>query len=357
LKADRMTLPASLNDRWRSTLILKRDVFSTVERGRFATPAGEIDAVLRRLDQIPRWTRPIARHLFDRERRALAAADSLGVGPRLLLAGDNFLVRGFIDGVALHVARPHGDRAYFAAAKLALRRLHRAGVCHNDLAKEQNWLRGTDGQAYLTDFQLAFVFRRRSKIFRVAAYEDLRHLLKHKRSYVPDALTASERRVLAHKSLPTRLWMATGKRVYRLITRGVFGFTDREGGGSRLVRDAPLITAALRRDPRVRDAAVVAFPERRAGTALYAFIESDEPLSERQIQDIVAGCGTKPPERTQVVDAMPRDPSGRVRAEILQLVAMNQVDLIEPLLRDQGERDVMSRIIAGRQNFRDRFAF
>jgi hypothetical protein len=151
--------------------------------------------------------------------------------------------------------------------------------------------------------------------------------------------------------------MATGKRVYRLITRGVFGFTDREGGGPRLVRDAPLITAALQRDPRVRDAAVVAFPERRAGTALYAFIESDEPLSERQIQDIVAGCGTKPLERTQVVDAMPRDPSGRVRAEILQLVAMNQVDLIEPLLRDQGERDVMSRIIAGRQNFRDRFAF
>jgi hypothetical protein len=352
-----MTLPASLNDRWRSTLVLKRDVFSTVERGRFATPAGETDAVLRRLDQIPWWTRPIARHLFERERRALAAADSLGVGPRLLFAEDNFLVRGFIDGVALHVARPYGDRAYFAAAKSALRRLHRAGVCHNDLAKEQNWLRGTDGKAYLTDFQLAFVFRRRGKIFRVAAYEDLRHLLKHKRSYVPDALTASEQQVLARKSLPTRVWMATGKQVYRLITRGVFGFTDREGGGPRLVRDAPLITAALQRDPRVRDAAVVAFPDRRTGTALYAFIESDEPLSERQIQDIVASCDTKPPERTQVVDAMPRDPSGRVRAEILQLVAMNQVDLIEPMLRDQGERDVMSRIIAGRQNFRDRFAF
>ena len=46
-----------------------------------------------------------------------------------------------------------------------------------------------------------------------------------------------------------------------------------------------------------------------------------------------------------------------MRSEILQLVAMNQVDLIEPLLKDQGERDVMSRIIAGRQNFRDRFAF
>jgi hypothetical protein len=352
-----MALSAELSDRWRSTLVLKRDVFSTVERGRFATSTGEIDAVLRRLDQVPWWTQPVARHLFERERRALVAAGSLGVGPRLVFAEDRFLVRAFIDGVALHVARPYGDRAYFAAAKSALRRLHRAGVCHNDLAKEQNWLRGSDGKAYLTDFQLAFVFRRRSKVFRVAAYEDLRHLLKHKRSYVPEALTISERRVLAHKSLPTRLWMATGKRIYRLVTRGVFGFTDREGGGPRLVHDAPLIAAALRRDPRVRDVAVVAYPDRRAGIALYAFIESTDALSERQVQSMVAGCGAKPPECIQLVDAMPRDALERVRSEILQLVAMNQVDLIDPLLKDQGERDVMSRIIAGRQNFRDRFAF
>ena len=102
------------------------------------------------------------------------------------------LVRGFIDGVALHVAKPQGDAAYFRSAKQALRKLHRAGICHNDLAKEQNWLRGTDGSAYLTDFQLAVCFNSRSKLFRIAAYEDLRHLLKHKRSYVPDALTPTE---------------------------------------------------------------------------------------------------------------------------------------------------------------------
>jgi hypothetical protein len=194
-------------------------------------------------------------------------------------------------------------------------------------------------------------------VFRLAAYEDLRHLLKHKRTYVPEALTASERRILARKSLPTRIWMATGKRVYRLITRGVFGFTDREGGGPRLVHDAPIITAALKRDPRVRDAAVVAFPERRAGTGLYAFVETAAPLSERQIEEMLAACEVRPPERVQLVEAMPRRPSGEVRSEILQLVAMNQVDLIEPLLSGPDERDVMARIIAGRQNFRDRFAY
>ena len=352
-----MSLTPELAARWREALVLKRDVFSTVERGRFSTPSGDRDAVLRRLDQIPWWTQPLARHLFQRERRALAVAGPMGVGPPLLFADDQALVRGFIDGVALHVARPTGDRGYFVSAKAALRRLHRAGVTHNDLAKEQNWLRGTDGKAYVTDFQLAFVFRRRGKVFRLAAYEDLRHLLKHKRTYVPEALTASERRILARKSVPTRIWMATGKRVYRLITRGVFGFTDREGGGPRLVHDAPIITAALKRDPRVRDAAVVAFPERRTGTGLYAFVETAAPLSERQVEEMVAACGVRPPERVQLVEAMPRRPSGEVRSEILQLVAMNQVDLIDPLLSGPAERDVMARIIAGRQNFRDRFAY
>src|SRR5262249_39434787 len=172
------------------------------------------------------------RHLFLRERRILGVAGEFGIAPRLLFAGQDMLVRSFIDGVPLHIARPIGDHAYFRSAKAALRKLHRAGICHNDLAKEQNWLKGANGKAYLTDFQLAIRFRGRSKLFRLAAYEDLRHLLKHKRSYTPNDLTARERRVLARKSLPTRVWMATGKRVYRGITRGLCPFTDPQGGGT-----------------------------------------------------------------------------------------------------------------------------
>jgi hypothetical protein len=339
--------------------VLKRDVFSTVERGFYPTRSGEIDAVLRRIDRVPWWTWPVAAHLFARERRVLAIAGELGIAPRLLFAGRRTLVRSFIDGVPLHIARPVGDRAYFHSAKTALRRLHRAGVCHNDLAKEQNWLRGSDGLAYLTDFQLAMVFSRRGKFFRLAAYEDLRHLLKHKRSYLPDALTAAERRVLARKSLPTRIWMATGKRVYRWVTRGVFNFTDREGGGTRLVKDAPLITAALKARPPIRDAAVVAFPDRRAGTGLYAFVEAGPELNDRALREIIAAAckGIAAPERLQIVDALPRDQAGQIRKEILQLVAMNQVDLIDPLIASEDERAIVGRIVAGRQNLRDRFAF
>src|SRR5262249_53190228 len=148
-----------LAGRWRGTVVLKRDVFSTVERGRFLTPQGDVDAVLRRIDAVPWWTRPIARHLFLRERRILGGAGGVGIAPRLLFAGQDMLVRSFIDGVPLHIARPIGDHAYFRSAKAALRKLHRAGICHNDLAKEQNWLKGANGKAYLTDFQLAIRFR------------------------------------------------------------------------------------------------------------------------------------------------------------------------------------------------------
>jgi predicted Ser/Thr protein kinase len=345
---------SSLSENWRSGVLLKRDVFSIVERGHFLTDKGEVDAVLRRIDEVPWWCRTLARHLFKREARALRAAPA-GVAPSLLYVGSDRLVRAFIDGVALHVARPNGDRAFFRSAKAALRKLHRAGICHNDLAKEQNWLRTPDGRACLTDFQLSMLFSRRGKLFRIAAYEDLRHLLKHKRRYAPDALTPAERRMLARKSIFTRIWMATGKRVYYVVTRGLLNFSDREGGGRKLKNHAPAIVARLRQHPQVRDAVLVAYPDRRAGTGLYAFIEASN-ASEADLRNFLRGS-VAAPERVQIVEALPRRSTGEVRTEILQLVAMNQIDSIDSLIGNEDERTLVASIIAGRQNLRDRFAF
>jgi acyl-CoA synthetase (AMP-forming)/AMP-acid ligase II len=349
---------AILSARWTEGVLLKRDVFSTVERGRFREDSGEVDAVLRRLDQVPVWSYPLARDLVGRERRALTLARDLNVGPKLLWAGRQALVRGFVDGVALHLAKPHGDLAYFRSAKLALRKLHRAGICHNDLAKEQNWLRGSDGRAYVTDFQLAACFTSRSRLFRIAAYEDLRHLLKHKRSYAPQALTPMERKILARKSFVASLWLKTGKKVYQAITRGLFNFTDREGGGRRLVNDAPVLVELIRKNPGVRDTAIVAFADRRAGVGLYAFVEADDVALEKQLRsELGAAKGTRAPEHIQVVHALPRDAAGKPRTEILQLVAMNQVDLIEPLITSDLDRAFMKDILESRKNLRDRFNF
>jgi len=337
-----------LGGRWRSGVVLKRDVFSTIERGRFRTDHGEVEAVLRRLDRVPWWSRALAYPLFWRERRALAIAGRLGIAPPLLFARRQALVRGWIDGVPMHIAKPYGDAGYFRSAKAALRTLHRAGITHNDLAKAQNWLYA-DGRAYLTDFQLAVCFRRRGALFRIARYEDLRHLLKHKRRFAPEAITAAEQRVLSRKSLITRVWMATGKKLYYAVTRGL-NVTDREGRGMRFVREAPAMAARLRTHPQVRDVAIAAFPDRRAGTGLYAFVEGS--ASDNELIDFLGGNG---PEHLQVVDALPRDSQGEVRSEILELVALNQLDLIGSLIKSEAERTLVGRIVSDRRNLRDRY--
>jgi predicted Ser/Thr protein kinase len=357
-----MSLPKDdaeiLSAQWTEGVLLKRDVFSSVERGRFRTPNDEVDAIVRRIDQVPWWSYLPARHLFQRERHALEVARDLNVAPILLWAGKQALVRGFIEGVALHLVKPTGNVAYFRSAKQTLRRLHRAGICHNDLAKEQNWLVGRDGRAYLTDFQLAACFRKRSRLFRIAAYEDLRHLLKHKRSYAPAALTPKERKILARKSIVASLWLATGKKVYRAITRGLFNFTDREGGGRRLVNDAPVLVQEIRKNPAVRDAAIVAYADRRAGVGLYAFVESDQTALETELKgELAAAGGPKPPEHIQIVKALPRDASGKPRIELLQLVATNQLDLIETMVTSEPDRAFLKNILESRKNLRDRFNF
>src|SRR5262249_39714396 len=171
-------------------------------------------------------------------------------------------------------------------------------------------------------------------LFRIAAYEDLRHLLKHKRRYAPDALTAAERRVLAKKSLLTRVWMATGKKLYYRITRDVLRVSDREGGGTRLLYDAPRIAARLRAPRRWRERVVGPFPARRVGTGLYAFVEGDPGLTERSLREFLAAeaaakTAPKSPEYLQLTGQLPRAVSGEVRSEILQPLAMNQTHLIQ----------------------------
>jgi hypothetical protein len=73
--------------------------------------------------------------------------------------------------------------------------------------------------------------------------------------------------------------------------------------------------------------------------------------------ELSAAKGVKPPEHIQVVHALPRDAAGKPRTEILQLVAMNQIDLIEPLIKSDVDRAFLKDILESRKNLRDRFNF
>lgn len=219
--------------------LLKADLLGRVERGHStaeATEAGhpnEGGVEVRRLTGAAVWwLRPLARLLAAREARALRHLRGLDGVPALYAWDGRELRRSWLEGAPLQEARVT-DPAFHAAARRLLRQLHLRSVTHNDLAKEPNLLVRANGRPALVDFQLARVHRRRGRWFRSCAREDLRHLLKHKRTYCPESLTPRESGILARRGLVSRVWRRTGKPVYLFVTRRLLGWADREGAGDR----------------------------------------------------------------------------------------------------------------------------
>lgn len=210
------------------TRLLKKDLFGEVS---LRSGAGG-DTIVRDA-AAARWpVRWLARRLLRREARMLGRLEGLAGVPRIVSVTRDRLERSYLEGAPMQEARPR-DPAWFGQARRRLCRLHRRRIVHNDLAKEPNILVLRDGRPAFVDFQLAIAFRRRGRLFRTLAREDLRHLLKHKRTYCAHALTARERNMLATPALPARLWRRTVKPVYLLVTRRLLGWADREGAADR----------------------------------------------------------------------------------------------------------------------------
>ena len=208
--------------------LLKKDIFGEVSLRK----CGDGLHVVRDSGAARPWARWLARRLLRREARALAAAGGIAGIPEILHLDRNILQRSWIAGASMHNSQPTDARYFRAAAKL-LRKLHRRGVAHNDLAKEPNWLVREDGGPGIVDFQMACCCPQRGWLFRILARDDLRHLLKHKRTYCPENLTRRELAILAKPTLISRTWMVGGKPVYLFVTRKILGWADREGAKDR----------------------------------------------------------------------------------------------------------------------------
>ncbi len=208
--------------------LLKKDLFGEV----WLQESTAESSILRDTGSAHWWVRWLARWLLKREAMALAALDGIDAVPTLIHCSDDQLTRSYIGGTPMHLGTPPG-KSYFVSAARLLRRMHRADVVHNDLAKEPNLIVRDDGSAAFIDFQLAWQSLGRGRIFRIAAREDIRHLLKHKRTYCPEELTDRERSILDNPSGLSRLWMGAFKPVYLFVTRRMFGWSDREGAGDR----------------------------------------------------------------------------------------------------------------------------
>lgn len=212
--------------------MLKSDAFGCIETGHWVNAQGRTPAIRRKYTSTL-WLRPLALLLASNEKRALRKLGSLaGAGqvPQLLAVDKNYHVRSFIEAEVLYrMDKTAMPRQFYQDGMELIRKMRRFGVCNNDLAKQANWLvRKSDGKPVLVDFQLALCFNDiHNRFFLTLCREDLRHILKHKREYYP--VSASERKILNKKSLPTRIWMATGKKVYLFWTRKVLGWKDRTG--------------------------------------------------------------------------------------------------------------------------------
>ena len=231
VRADRQT---GYSDAWppgmqaENSKLLKEDAFGRVS----LDIRGKRPVVTRDLRSSSLWLRFIARHLMAREAAALVRLDGIAGVPRLISHDRHTLERTWLEGFAMHQSQPR-DIRYFRAAARLLRQLHRHNIAHNDLAKEPNWLVAPDGTPAIVDYQLALYAPARGRLFRVLAREDLRHLLKHKRTYCPGSLTTREKRILATPAPISRIWMKAGKPVYLFVTRRLLNWADREGAGDR----------------------------------------------------------------------------------------------------------------------------
>ncbi len=208
--------------------LLKKDIFGEISLRNSAHGLH----IVRDAGPARPWTKWLARRLLKREARALAATGSIAGIPEILHVNTDTLQRSWIPGAPMNESRPT-DIAYYRAAAKLLRRLHRTGVAHNDLAKEPNWLVREDGGPGIVDFQMASYCPKRGRLFRLLTREDRRHLLKHKRTYCPEHLTSRELAILANPTVVSKAWKLSGKPVYLFITRKILGWADREGASDR----------------------------------------------------------------------------------------------------------------------------
>ena len=179
------------------------------------------------------------------------------------------------------------------------------GVTHNDIAKPQNWLMTPEGRAAVIDFQLASVHRRRGRLFRTMAREDLRHLLKAEarlRAASADAVREADARTqgAARAPLDGHRQEALQLRHPRLIH-----WSDGEGTEDRIERDGPRPAHGADGAPAGARYRPLHLRPPAKGVGLYAFVETS--LSREDLKKIAPG---PKPELIQPVTTPAAPPCG-----------------------------------------------
>jgi len=226
-----------VDERGTSNSLLKRDGLGAIWR----VEAGATGACVVRDWRAAPWPmRPVARFLANREARALrhlndhhragrAWPAALEVPGAAIGRRGELPARSFLEGVPLVEA----DRValdYFERLEELVIELHAAGVCHNDLHKEQNVLVLPDGRPALIDFQLASVHASDSRSFRSRRADDLRHVGKMRARYERAGRPRPDRAPKRKRGGLSWIWRKTGKPLYNALAHGLLGKPEGERG-------------------------------------------------------------------------------------------------------------------------------
>ena len=213
--------------------------------GFYVRPAGVADApslpprvvvkINRRTSLLGLPLRWAGRRLRERERRAYETLRDLPNVPRLIDgdATDTGLIHAYVEGEPLHEGARVPD-GFFAEFLAIVETMRERGIAYVDTNKPSNVLLGIDGRPHLFDFQISFNAARWWPPFLARGLLDLfyrgdvYHVLKLKRRFRPDQITADNVARLAdgrpgqglHRAILTP---------YRRVRRTVLGWMQQRG--------------------------------------------------------------------------------------------------------------------------------
>ncbi len=170
------------------------------------------DVIVKNLDDVPGWSRWLARWLMNRERRVLhKLADVEGV-PQIVHEDADGFAMALVAGEPLRGEAFEPDpRGLANCLRSRIEAIHQRGVFHLDLRQRQNVLIAGPAEANLVDFGAALAPGKLGRALwgRLLAWVDHQAVLKYLARHAPQELTVVEARSLLRALRWRRLWFVS----------------------------------------------------------------------------------------------------------------------------------------------------
>lgn len=168
--------------------------------------------IVKNLDDVPNWSRWLARWLMNRERRVLHKLAGVDGVPQLHSEWADGFAMAVLPGEPLTAESFEPDpRALADCLRRRIEAVHQRGVYHLDLKQRQNVLIDGSDQAYLVDFGAALAPGRLGRWIwgRLLAWIDNQAVWKYLARHAPQQMTVDEARSLLRALRWRRLWFVS----------------------------------------------------------------------------------------------------------------------------------------------------